>query len=72
MGAEGEPTAGRSRRLAIRGLSASIVALIVLAAWIWSPGLAGPYQFDDHATPLSDPASQSLAAVRVSVTPMCG
>jgi len=29
---------------------------------VWSPGLNGPYQFDDYATPLNDPASQSLAA----------
>jgi hypothetical protein len=39
-------------------------ALAVLAAGflVWSPGLNGPYQFDDYATPLDDPASQSLAA----------
>jgi gas vesicle protein len=41
-------------------------ALAVLFAGflVWSPGLNGPYQFDDYATPLDDPASHSLAAWR--------
>ncbi len=34
--------------------------MLVVAAWC--VGLAGPYQFDDHITPVDDPASQSLAA----------
>lgn len=39
-------------------------AALFLAAGIaaWSTGLDGPYLFDDMATPLGDPASQSLEA----------
>ena len=37
-------------------------ALLVLSLAVWSPGLVGPFQFDDHATPLNDPASHSIAA----------
>jgi hypothetical protein len=42
----------------------ALCTLVLLAAGllVWSPGLNGPYQFDDYATPLDDPASQSLAA----------
>lgn len=29
--------------------------------WAWGQGLTGPFHFDDHVTPLSDPASHSLA-----------
>jgi hypothetical protein len=49
-----------------RSLLAAITLLAALVAGIasWLPGLHGPYQFDDHATPLSDPASQSFAAWR--------
>jgi hypothetical protein len=36
--------------------------VLVIAIVAWSSGLKGPYLFDDHATPVSDPASQSLSA----------
>ncbi len=39
-----------------------ILVALVAGFLVWSPGLNGPYQFDDYATPLDDPASQSLAA----------
>lgn len=45
-------------------LAAVLVALLGTGLWAWSSGLCGPYQFDDRVTPLSDPASQSLAAWR--------
>jgi len=47
-----------------RWLLPALAVLAVLFAGIasWLPGLHGPYHFDDHATPLSDPASQSFAA----------
>ncbi|MSQ97789.1 MAG: hypothetical protein EXR85_00600 [Xanthomonadales bacterium] len=42
---------------------AAVTTLILIAGlWAWTSGLPGPFQFDDHATPLGDPASQSLAA----------
>jgi hypothetical protein len=44
----------------MRLLCAAIGLLLGLLAW--SPGLSGPYLFDDSVTPLSDPASQSLSA----------
>ena len=49
---------------AARHWLAALWALLILVAGflVWSPGLNGPYQFDDYATPLNDPASQSLAA----------
>jgi len=49
--------AGARRWLAI------LCAVLALVAGflVWSPGLNGPYQFDDYATPLNDPASQSLS-----------
>ena len=69
--APGQPEAGLGtgmdgeRAREIRGVT-PCWALAVLAAGIaaWLPGLHGPYHFDDHATPLADPASQSLAAWR--------
>lgn len=42
----------------------ALLALLVAGTVPWLPGLHGPYHFDDHATPLSDPASQSFAAWR--------
>jgi len=36
--------------------------MLIAGLWAWTPGLPGPFQFDDFATPLGDPASQSLAA----------
>jgi hypothetical protein len=48
-------------RLSVRAVVIAS-ALAVLAFAAWSPGLPGPYQFDDYATPLNDPASHSLAA----------
>jgi protein O-mannosyl-transferase len=35
---------------------------LVICFLVWSPGVSGPYQFDDYATPLTDPASQSLSS----------
>ncbi len=44
-------------------LWAAVTTLILIAGlWAWTSGLSGPYHFDDYATPLGDPASQSLAA----------
>jgi hypothetical protein len=43
-------------------LSFVLVALLGTGLWGWSHGLTGPYHFDDHVTPLGDPASQSVAA----------
>jgi hypothetical protein len=39
-----------------------LVAVLGAGLWAWSRGLNGPYHFDDHITPLDDPASQSLSA----------
>lgn len=39
-----------------------MLVLCVIGLLAWSRGLPGPYHFDDYATPLGDPASQSLAA----------
>lgn len=49
-----------------RHLHSAAVATIVLIAglWAWSPGLSGPFHYDDFVTPLNDPASQSLSAWR--------
>lgn len=48
--------------------------VLVIAFVAWSSGLNGPYQFDDAATPVSDPASQSLSAwgrnLRVTLRPV--
>jgi hypothetical protein len=43
-------------------LAAALAAVLGTGLWAWSRGLNGPYLFDDHVTPLGDPASQSLAA----------
>jgi hypothetical protein len=64
-----EPTAAR------RSLAALCDVLALAAGFlVWSPGLNGPYQFDDYATPLNDPASQSLAAwthyLRLTLRPL--
>jgi hypothetical protein len=40
---------------------AMLVAMGVIA-FAWAPGLRAPYQYDDHVTPVKDPASQSLGA----------
>src|SRR5262249_34870272 len=40
-------------------LAATALVIGILA---WTPGFSGPYVFDDHATPVTDPASQSLSA----------
>ncbi len=44
-------------------LAAMVFGVLLFAGLAaWSVGITGPYQFDDRATPLGDPASQSLAA----------
>lgn len=43
-------------------LAGVLIALLAIGVWAWSHGLGGPYHFDDHVTPLGDPASQSLTA----------
>jgi len=44
-------------------LWAAVTTIMLIAGlWAWTSGLPGPFQFDDHVTPLGDPASQSLAA----------
>jgi len=49
--------------LSAKLLWAAVTTLILIAGlWAWTSGLSGPYHFDDYATPLGDPASQSLAA----------
>jgi hypothetical protein len=50
--------------------AAVLVALLATGLGAWSRGLSGPYLFDDHVTPLGDPASQSLGewARHVAVT----
>jgi hypothetical protein len=56
----GRPGGGsRSERALV---AAGIIALLATGLWAWSRGLNGPYHFDDYATPLGDPASQSLSA----------
>ncbi len=57
-------TAGGGRARAFTGIRALAVFgfFAALAFAIGWAGLAGPYQFDDYATPISDPASQSLSA----------
>jgi len=42
--------------------AAAVLTLCAIGLWAWSGGLPGPYHFDDYATPLGDPASQSLVA----------
>jgi hypothetical protein len=59
-GLSGAPHAWCLRWLTALGVLAALVAGFL----VWSPGLNGPYQFDDYATPLDDPASQSLSAWR--------
>jgi hypothetical protein len=44
------------------GRAALAASALVVGLGIWSTGLGGPYVFDDYATPISDPASQSLSA----------
>jgi hypothetical protein len=44
------------------GRAVVIATALVIALLAWTPGLRGPYLFDDHATPVTDPASQSLWA----------
>jgi hypothetical protein len=39
------------------------LAVGLLTLIVWMCVLDGPYRFDDHLVPLSDPASQSLAAL---------
>ena len=55
-------------------VSVAMVALLSTGLWAWSRGLSGPYLFDDHVTPLGDPASQSLSAwtqhVAVTLRPL--
>jgi hypothetical protein len=55
-------------------LAAALVLVLGTGWWAWSRGLNGPYLFDDHVTPLGDPASQSLAAwtehVAVTLRPL--
>jgi hypothetical protein len=43
-------------------IAVAVIALFGTGLWAWSRGLSGPYLFDDHVTPLGDPASQSLSA----------
>jgi hypothetical protein len=43
-------------------LTTALVAVLGAGLWAWSRGFDGPYLFDDHVTPLGDPASQSLGA----------
>ena len=43
-------------------LAGALIAVLGTGLWAWSRGLNGPYLFDDHVTPLGDPASQSLTA----------
>jgi hypothetical protein len=45
-----------------RAALVAIIALLATGVWAWSRGLSGPYLFDDHVTPLGDPASQSFSA----------
>lgn len=55
---------------------ASVLLLFLLLGGLlaWSPGLKGPYQFDDFATPLDDSASQSVKAwarnLRLTLRPL--
>ncbi len=42
--------------------STGLLVLLTAGLWAWSGGLRGPYHFDDYATPVGDPASQSLSA----------
>jgi hypothetical protein len=44
--------------------AAGLIALLATGLWAWSRGVTGPYHFDDYATPIGDPASQSLSAWR--------
>jgi hypothetical protein len=53
---------GGARAISGTAVLVAGAALCVLAFLVAWRGLAGPYQFDDFATPLSDPASQSLQA----------
>jgi hypothetical protein len=48
-------------------LVAVLGAVLGTGVWAWSRGLNGPYVFDDHVTPLGDPASQSLTGWRQHV-----
>jgi hypothetical protein len=65
---------GRSGRRDRVLLATALVALLGTGLWAWSRGLNGPYLFDDHVTPLGDPASQSLTAwtrhVAVTLRPL--
>ena len=55
----GSTAGGHTRRAVVAAL---LVALLGVGLWAWSRGFDGPYLFDDHTTPLGDPASQSLSA----------
>lgn len=55
-------------------LAAALVLALATGWWAWSRGLNGPFLFDDHVSPLGDPASQSLTAwtkhVAVTLRPL--
>jgi hypothetical protein len=55
-------------------VSVALIALLASGVWAWSRGLNGPYLFDDHVTPLGDPASQSFSVwtqhVAVTLRPL--
>ncbi|MGB7934920.1 MAG: hypothetical protein WCH04_22425 [Gammaproteobacteria bacterium] len=54
---------GTGSAVSKRLLWVAYTAGVLLAGYlVWSSGMSGPFHFDDHVTPLNDPASQSLSA----------